>query len=47
MFRYLIIFEEWLFAKLCSFTPNQVAMLAAFYEKTTGKDPSQITDEEC
>lgn len=42
-----IKFENWLFKKLCCFTPEQVGLLAAFYEKTTGKNPEEITDEEC
>ena len=39
--------ENWLFEKLCCFTPEQVALLASFYEMTTGKDPREITEEEC
>ena len=43
----MIRFQNWLFSLLCGFTPDTVARLASFYEKTTGRDPHEITDEEC
>lgn len=42
--KYKII--EWFFSKFCGLTFDQVALLACFYEQTTGKDATTITEGE-